>query len=232
MSSTIPKHVVLIPDGNRRWAKEKNLPVVAGHKKAIADVIPTLVEKSFKAGVKVFTVWLFSTENWQRDKVEVDGLMKLGKSHLEALGKNLSKNGIKMQMIGRRDNVPPEVLNKIEKWEKKTADNDKATMVLAFNYGGQDEIIRAVRRLAEEKNLDEIQNISPDDFAEFLDTKGLPDPDLIIRTSGENRLSGMLPWQSAYAELYFSPVLMPDFDEEQLQLAFDEYARRQRRFGA
>lgn len=226
---SIPSHVAIIMDGNRRWAKLHGLEIFQGHQKVAREVIKKLVKLAVKRGVKYLTLWAFSTENWQRDQVEVAGLMKLFR---EAFGQNsqeLHDLGVKLNVIGDIAAFPSDIQAGVKSWLGKTAQNQAITLTLALGYGGRDELTRAVKKLMA-AGLTEDQ-VTAEKISQTLDTANLPDPDLIIRPGGEQRLSGFLAWQAVYAELYFSSILMPDFDETAFDQALTEYDRRTRRFG-
>ena len=222
------QHLGIIIDGNRRWAKEKGLPVLEGHRqgyKKIKEVLKWCKRK----GIKIVTLYAFSTENWNRAPVEVNFLMTLLNSGLKKEIKELDKEGIKLQIIGQKERLTPELQKTIKKAEESTKNNKEMVVSLAISYGGRAEIVKAVRKIVKE-------GISPEEVDEskigdYLYTSGLPDPDLIIRTSGEQRLSNFLIWQSAYSELYFTKKYWPDFTEKDLDKVLKDYAHRQRRFG-
>jgi undecaprenyl diphosphate synthase len=224
----IPKHIALICDGNRRWAKERGLPAMEGHRVGANKAIK-IAEESRKLGVKCFTMWLFSTENWNRDEDEVKHLMRIFRVKLRSLGKQLHADHVRFTHLGRKDRLPADIVKTLRRLEDETKDNDAYYLNLAVDYGGQDEILRAIQK-GVESGVD-MANLSTAQFAELLDTSDIPDPDLIIRTSGEQRLSGLMSWQSAYAEYYFTAVNLPDFDVPELQAAIMEYSYRNRRFG-
>ncbi|QQG43041.1 MAG: di-trans,poly-cis-decaprenylcistransferase [Candidatus Daviesbacteria bacterium] len=219
----LPKHLVLIPDGNGRWARKHNLPIEAGHFQG-AQAIREILYELQDMNVEVVTVWGFSTENWSRSPEESANIMGVMRNLIQIEGERLAEKGIKFRYIGRRDRVPQDLLLEIINLEEKTVTNQGKTFVLALDYGGRDEIIRAVNKVGG-------QPVDENSFKEFLDTAGLPDPDLIIRTSGEMRTSGILPYQSVYAEFVSSPALLPDFNKNELLKCLNEYSRRQRRFG-
>jgi undecaprenyl diphosphate synthase len=224
----IPKHVVIIPDGNRRWAKEKNLPSIEGHRVGF-NRFKEVVREAQKLGIKTLTIWGFSTENWDRSKEEVDYLFKLFKTILTTFSKEAIKNEVRFRHLGRKSKLPRFIINALVRLENKTKKFSNYNLNLALDYGGRDEIVRAINKiLACRKSLKDIDN---ETFNQYLDTAGLDDPDLIIRTSGEQRLSGMLPWQAVYAELYFPKVYFPDFDKKAFHEAIAEFSRRKRRFG-
>lgn len=228
----IPAHVAVILDGNGRWAKKRLMPRTYGHKVG-SDNVENVVREAAKLGVKYFTVYAFSTENWKRSKSEVDALMDILRSYLKECISKSMENNMRCRVIGRRTELSPDIVESIERMEETTKDNTGITFVIALNYGGRDEITRAVKSIAHK-----VQNgqLNADDITEqvindHLDTAFMPDPDLLIRTSGEQRLSNYLPWQLAYTEFYFSEVLWPDFNREELIKAFEKYNKRDRRFG-
>ena len=225
---TIPQHVAIILDGNRRWAKEKKLPTFFGHKKGMENA-KKMVLYAQKVGVQVMTMYAFSTENWSRSEKEVNYLMKLFENYIDKYIKEYSKHGIKFRHIGDIKKLPESLQKKIKNAIELTKNNTGLVANLALNYGGRDEIKRAVQKLVDSgvKSKD----ITIDLISESLDTAGLPDPDLIVRTSGEQRTSGFLIWQAAYSELYFPKCHWPDFDEKELDKAIAEFNKRQRRFG-
>ena len=225
--STNMQHLAVIMDGNGRWAKKHHLPRLAGHR-AGAESLDRTMHWCKEAGISYLTVYAFSTENWKRSKGEVAGLMKLLSHFIKAKEKELIKNGIAFRVIGRREDLSPKLQKEIAALEEKTKGGD-FTLVVALSYGGRDEIVRAACRFAAEaqkggENLEEA-------FANCLDTAGIPDPDLIVRTSGELRLSNFLLWQAAYAEFYFTDVLWPDFDKAEFDKAIASFSKRERRMG-
>ncbi len=224
----VPRHVALIMDGNGRWAKQRGLSRQAGHR-AGTENIRRIIEAFGERGVEVLTLYAFSTENWTRPRREVSALMRLIPRVINREIKELHKNGVRLVHIGRLDPLEPKIREKVEQAIALTKDNDRMTVALAFNYGGRDEIIDAVRRVVTDR-------VKPDRidealFSSYLYTSEIGDPDLVIRTAGEMRLSNFLLWQSAYAEFYATPTLWPDFDEAEIDRALDAYARRERRFG-
>ena len=232
-SARTPAHVAIIMDGNGRWAKSRGLPRFEGHRRGV-EAVRRVVRSAIERGVQFLTVYSFSSENWSRPPEEVAMLMGLLKRFIREDLAELTANGVRVKIIGQRDNLKPDIIGLIVEAETLTASNRGLTLTVAFNYGGRQEIFDAARRLAidvRDGRLD-ARSIGPEDLAERLDTSGLPDPDLIIRTSGEMRLSNFLLWQAAYAELVFLPVLWPDFDDAAFLSALDQYAARERRFGA
>lgn len=225
---TVPEHIVIIPDGNRRWAKEHGLSSVEGHKKGL-EMAMACARTAKNWGVKVLSVWGFSTENWGRPRPEVRYLMQVFEAYLNKKLTELYDEGVQIRHLGRKDRLPAGLCKILEKAEEVTKNNTKYVLNLCLDYGGRDEILRAVKKIIKKGLL--IAQIDEKTFSGFLDTKNLPEPDLLIRTSGEFRSSGIMPWQTAYTEYYFSPVKFPDFDENELRKAILEYSRRQRRFG-
>ncbi|MCI8294715.1 MAG: isoprenyl transferase [Lachnospiraceae bacterium] len=229
---TIPRHVALILDGNGRWAKKRGLPRTMGHKEGCKTVEKT-VEVAARLGIQYLTVYGFSTENWKRSAEEVGALMQLFRFYMVRLLKIASENNVRVKMIGDRRRFDQDIIDGIGRLERETKDNTGLTFVIAVNYGGRDEILRAAAKLAADikaGKLDEAQ-LSEETFASYLDTAGMPDPDLLIRTSGEIRLSNYLLWQLAYTEIYVTDTLWPDFDQEELEKAILQYNKRERRFG-
>jgi undecaprenyl diphosphate synthase len=230
--SAIPVHVAIVMDGNGRWATARGLPRLEGHRRGV-EALRRTVRNAGELGIKVLTIFSFSTENWSRPEQEINDLMGLIKRFVREDLAELHRAGVKVRMIGAREGLDPEILKLVGDAEELTAQNDKLTLVVAFNYGGRQEIARAARRIARAAAAGEIDPTAIDEAVveRHLDTAGLPDPDLIIRTSGELRLSNFLLWQSAYAEFIVLPLYWPDFDRAALEQAIDEFRRRQRRFG-
>ncbi|KKR24737.1 MAG: Isoprenyl transferase [Candidatus Levybacteria bacterium GW2011_GWB1_39_7] len=230
MDKTIPNHLAIIPDGNRRWAKEKNLPTFDGHRKGF-DAAVEITRYARKLGIHTFTLWAFSTENWKRTKEEVGYLMRLYAEMIDRYLKEAIEDEVRIIHLGRADRVPDYLLKKIRNAEEKTKEFQRNILNLAFDYGGRDEILRAIKA-ADESDFN-FNELNEENFANFLDTAGQPhpSPDLIIRTSGELRTSGLLMWQGAYSELIFLNKYFPDIKTEDIDLAVEEYSRRQRRFG-
>ena len=229
MQKIIPEHIAIILDGNRRWAKERGLPTFFGHKKGM-DNAKKIIIYAKKIGVKIVTAFCFSTNNWKRSAKEVNYLMNLFEKFLDNHLRELDKEGIRLGHLGSLKELPASLRQKIKKAVTQTKHNTGIIFNLALNYGGHDEIKRAVQKIIR-KNY-QAKDVTQDLINKNLDTGGLPDPDLVIRTSGEQRLSDFLPWQTTYSELYFTAVHWPAFDEKQLDKAINEYNRRQRRFGA
>lgn len=228
----VPRHVAIILDGNGRWAKAKGMPRNYGHAQGSKNV-ERICEEAWKMGIKYLTVYAFSTENWSRPKDEVDALMKLLRNYMKTCLKTAAKNDMKVRVIGDKTRLDEDIRSRIDELEKATAGNGGLNFQIALNYGSRDEIVRAVKQLARDvKNgtLDPEQ-ISSRVFAAYLDTHDIPDPDLLIRTSGEERLSNFLLWQLAYAEFYFTDVLWPDFTKQELEKAIEQYNARDRRYG-
>ncbi len=228
---TIPQHVAIILDGNGRWAKKRGLPRNLGHAQGFATVEKTVFHAA-DLGIKYLTVYGFSTENWKRPEEEVTGLMNLFRKYMKRLLKTALENDARVLMIGERSRFPQDIIDGINELEEKTKQNSKITFTIAINYGGRDEITRAVNKMiAEAKDGSLAGEVTEEVISKHLDTKLIPDPDLVIRTSGEQRLSNYLIWQSAYAELYFTDVLWPDFSKDDLIEAVRYYSSRDRRFG-
>ena len=223
----IPTHVALIMDGNRRWAKKHGLKATLGHKQAAEKIIEPIVDRAIKHGIKYITFWAFSTENWKRDQAELKALMKIFRNSLVKSIKTLHEKGVKLKYIGVIDRFPKDIAQKVKQMVKLTENNSTITVSFALNYGGRDEILRAVKKLVQDKP----KKITEKVFAQYLDTHNLPDPDLIIRTGGEIRLSGYFPWQSVYSELYFTDTLWPEFSPDKFDIALLDYQNRDRRFG-
>ena len=215
----IPKHIAIIMDGNRRWAKEHNLPAIEGHRRVATQILEPLIEHAADMGIEYLTLWAWSTENWKRAVDEVGGIMKLLRWGFGVYGERMHKKGMRVKVIGDISKLDKEIQKQLEDLVELTKNNTRITVVFALNYGGRDEIMRAVRKAGKEN------------FTNFLDTSGIPDPDMIIRPGGEKRLSGFLLWQSQYSELYFADWYMPEFTPEKLDEAVEEFARRKRRFG-
>lgn len=229
----IPQHVAIILDGNGRWARKRMLPRNMGHVQG-AKTVEQIIEDAHDLGIKYLTVYAFSTENWKRPKDEVDALMKLLKDYLKNCIKRANKNNMRVRVIGDKTGLEPSIQEKIQELEEISSQNTGINFTIAINYGSRDEMIRAMRKLMTDcKNGDILPDeISEDVFAHYLDTSDLPDPDLLIRTSGEVRLSNYLLWQLAYTEFYFTDVFWPDFNKEELVKAIEYYNGRNRRFGA
>ena len=223
-----PHHLVIIPDGNRRWAEGNGVPKVQGHRKG-AEVVDSIVWQCRDWGVRILTLWGFSTENWERPSDEVRYLMDLISEFMERIEADLHENEVSFRHLGRKDRLPRELLEIIARAEESTRDYDQYSLNLCLDYGGRDEVVRAVQKMLD-------AGVAPHDvtetkLAQYLDTAGIPDPDLIIRTSGEMRLSGILPWQSVYTELAFIEEHLPDLTPDILKRVFEDYSSRQRRFG-
>ncbi|BCU07583.1 isoprenyl transferase [Allochromatium tepidum] len=228
----VPRHVAIIMDGNGRWAKQRGLPRTAGHREGVKSV-RAVVEESVRRGVETLTLFAFSSENWRRPRTEVNVLMELFMSALRSEAKRLHENQVRLRIIGERGAFPEKLQHRIAEAEALTADNTRLNLQVAANYGGRWDIVQAVRRLASEVQSGRLDPAQIDErrLAEHLSFPDLPEPDLFIRTGGEQRLSNFVLWQSAYSELYFSDVFWPDFGAAAYGQALDDYARRQRRFG-
>lgn len=226
--ASIPKHVAIIMDGNGRWAKNRNLPRTSGHKEGLT-VAKKIVKEASRLGIKYVTLYTFSTENWKRTQEEVGFLMNLIRGHLRAEFQFYKENGIKIEHIGDISGLPQDVQSEIIKAKEETSHFTGLTVVLAINYGGRDEIIRGFNKFLRNKNE---EGLSEDNLSNFFDISDLPDVDLLIRTGGELRLSNFLLWQAAYAELMFTNTLWPDYSVEEFRKNIEDFATRNRRFGA
>ncbi len=240
MKPNFPKHVAIIMDGNRRWARRHGLSVLSGHKQAAEKTIEPIVDHLAKIGVPYVTLWAFSTENWRRDPQEVKGLIEIFRQGIKNQGDHFLRQGYRLRVIGDYQAFPQDIVKLIDYYQQTSAKNKRLTVIFALNYGGRDEILRAIGRIYQE-NPHFFTKIEKADWqerkklalqlADYLDTRGLPDPDMIIRTGGEKRLSGYLLWQMEYAELFFTPTLWPDFGPKELDKLIQEFLHRQRRFG-
>ncbi len=228
----VPKHIAIILDGNGRWAKAKGMPRTYGHTIGAKNV-ETISRAAYNMGVKYLTMYAFSTENWQRPDDEVSALMKLLSEYIKTCMRTAKKDNLRVRFIGDRSRLNSSLQEAIAKLEDYSSQFTGLTLTIAINYGSRDEMIRATRRIAEdvEKGMVVPSQITEDVFSTYLDTADIPDPDLMIRTSGEQRLSNYLLWQLAYSEFYFTPVPWPDFNEAELKKAIEEYDKRNRRFG-
>ena len=226
------EHIAFIMDGNRRWAKKHGVPAIVGHEKG-AETLTEIVKSAKELGIKYVTVYAFSTENWKREKSEVDGLMNLLRKYLDKSFKELEENNARIMFIGERDMLAPDIVEKMNQIENRTAQNPDITLCVALSYGGRHEIIAAVKKIAKlvENSELNIKAIDEKKFSDMLYTKDLPDPDLLIRTSGEKRISNFLLWQLSYSEFYFSDTLWPDFSKQELIKIIDDYKNRERRYG-
>ena len=228
----IPQHVAIILDGNGRWAKAKGMPRNYGHAQGSKNV-EKICEEAWRMGIKYLTVYAFSTENWNRPKDEVDALMKLLRSYMKTCLKTAAKNDMKVRVIGDITRLDEDIQKRIVELEEATKDNGGLNFQIAINYGSRDEITRAVRALAEDVKAGKLAPEEVDEacIERYLDTHDIPDPDLLIRTSGEQRLSNYLLWQLAYTEFYFTDVPWPDFSKQELEKAIEQYNHRDRRYG-
>lgn len=227
----IPQHVAIILDGNGRWAKSKGMPRNYGHMQGSKNV-EIICEEAYKMGINYLTVYAFSTENWARPKDEVDALMKLLRNYMKTCLKTAEKNRMCVRIIGDKSGIPDDIVNTINKLEEATKNNDGLHFQVALNYGSQDEMLRAMNNILKDtQNGVREGKVTKEEFETYLDTKGIPAPDLLIRTSGEQRLSNFLLWQLAYSEFYFTQKHWPDFTKEELLKAVEAYNKRNRRFG-
>ena len=232
MDRKIPRHIAIIMDGNGRWAKAQGLPRTAGHKKG-ADTIRTIAVECSRLQVEVLTLYAFSTENWKRSREEVEALMKLFRGYLKKCIKISKKNNMKMKVIGDVTAFAPDIQQSVRELEEYSKDFDGIYFQLALNYGSRDEIRRGMQKMAQDVKDGKVEpdSITEETIESYLDTAGVPDPDLMIRTSGEQRLSNFLLWQLAYSEFYFTPVAWPDFNKKELIKAIEKYNQRNRRYG-
>ncbi|MBQ8857863.1 MAG: isoprenyl transferase [Lachnospiraceae bacterium] len=228
----IPQHVAIILDGNGRWAKSKGMPRNYGHIEG-AKTVEKICEEAWKMGIKYLTVYAFSTENWKRPKEEVDALMKLLRNYMKTCLKTAAKNDMVVRVIGDKTGLDNDIREKIDELERASANNGGLNFQIAINYGSRDEIVRSVRKIMEDVKAGKIDAAQMDEamFDSYLDTAGIPSPDLLIRTSGEQRLSNFLMWQLAYTEFYFTDVPWPAFSKKDLEAAIEKYNSRDRRYG-
>ena len=228
----VPKHIAIILDGNGRWAKKKGMPRNYGHAQGSKNV-ERICEDAYRLGVKYLTVYAFSTENWKRPQDEVDALMNLLRNYMKTCLKTAEKNRMKVRVLGDKTALDEDIKSRIEELEEATKDNDGLNFQIALNYGSRDEMVRAMKRMCMDCKMGTVEpeQISEALFESYLDTHDIPDPDLMIRTSGEQRLSNYLLWQLAYSEFYFTDVLWPDFTKEELIKAIEYFNGRDRRFG-
>jgi undecaprenyl diphosphate synthase len=228
MTDRIPQHVAIIMDGNGRWAISRGLPRLAGHK-AGTENLRRVITASIEFGIKYLTIYAFSTENWGRPPEEVAGLLNILEDVIDRELAELDKEGVQLRHIGRLERLSAGLQEKVQAAIERTKNNERLVLIVAFNYGGRDEIVQAIQRLIRD-GVDPDQ-VTADLVSHYLYTAGVPDPDLIIRTSGELRVSNFLIWQGAYAELYSTPAFWPDFDKEEYRRALDTFAQRDRRYG-
>ena len=228
----IPRHIAIIMDGNGRWAKKRNLPRTEGHRRGIR-VVEEMIEEAARLGVEVLSLYTFSTENWKRPRKEIDMLLGALENFLKSRVDKLIKNNLKLRTMGEVDKFPPSIRKLLDEVKDKTKNNTGLVVNLALNYGARSELLKAIKELSSdaiEKKLD-INNLDEKLFSSYLYTKDLPDPDLLIRTSGEMRISNFMLWQLSYAELYFSEKFWPEFAKDDLNKAIEEFQKRERRFG-
>ena len=232
METNLCKHIAIIMDGNRRWAKNKGMPKNFGHKKGAENVVK-ITRAMKESGVKYLTLYAFSTENWQRSEEEVNSLMQLLREYLEKEFKEIMDNNVRILFIGERDMLAQDIVEKMERIEKESAQNTDLTLCVALSYGSRQEILSAVKRIVSDiqKNKISSTDISPALFSSYLYTSEIPDPDILIRTSGEQRISNYLLWQIAYTELFFTETLWPDFSKEELLQIIEQFNSRERRYG-
>lgn len=228
----IPKHVAIILDGNGRWAKAKGMPRNYGHAQG-AKTVEVICEEAYRMGIQYLTVYAFSTENWSRPQDEVDALMKLLRNYMKTCLKTAEKNNMCVRVIGDKTKLDEDIRSRIAELEEATKENTGLHFQIALNYGGRDELVRAVKRLVQKAQDGQLktEEITEELISDTLDTAGLPEPDLLIRTCNEQRISNFLLWQLAYTEFYFTPVAWPDFTKEELEKAVEAYNHRDRRYG-
>jgi undecaprenyl diphosphate synthase len=224
----IPRHLAIIMDGNGRWARARGLPRLAGHR-AGTENLRRIIRACREFGIPVLTIYAFSTENWTRPQAEVRGLLNILEQVIDRELDDLNRHGVQLRHLGSLDNIEPRMRDKVLMAIETTRHNHDLVLNVAFNYGGRDEILHAVKRMLAD-HVDP-QDLTAEMFSSYLYTAGLPDPDLIVRTSGEQRISNFLVWQASYAEYYFTPAYWPDFDKEELRKALEFFSRRERRFG-
>lgn len=228
VKNKVPRHVAIIPDGNRRWAKSKGLSKIEGYRKSATHKnFVSLLQEAKDSGIKYLTFWLFSTDNWKRDSKELKELFDLITNSMKKFGKELVSKKIRFRHLGRKDRLPKKLVEVLIDLENKTKEFKEFNLQFCLDYGGRDEIVRALNKVLKSG----VQELNEDDFASFLDSHEIPDPDLIIRTSGEYRISGFMPFQSAHSEFYFTNLHFPDFGAKQLREAIEEFISRRRRFG-
>lgn len=232
-NNNLPRHIAIIMDGNRRWAKKRMLPVKLGHKEG-AETLKKVVRYANKLGIEYVTVYAFSTENWKREQEEVDALMSLLETYLDDFAKEADTENIVIRVIGRRKELSERLLQKIDQTVERTKNNTGTIFSIALNYGGRDEIVTAIKNIAEDvkENKVDIDSITEELVSDYMYTKNMPDPDLMIRTSGELRTSNFLPWQLVYSEFLFLDKYWPDFSEKDIDEAVEVYRKRNRKFGA
>lgn len=230
--SKFPHHVAIIMDGNGRWARRRLLPKIAGHRAGIKSV-EEVIKAAKELGIKILTLYVFSTENWKRPKREIDALMRLLEAYLDREAERIAKEGIRIRGIGRIAGLPAAVQLKLRKIEERTIKNSDILVNLALNYGARSEIVDAAKKIAKSVKQNKLNpdDISEDNFSDYLYTAGLPDPDMLIRTSGEMRVSNFLLWQISYAEIYITKKLWPDFRKKDLEKAILDYQEKDRRYG-
>ncbi len=228
----VPEHIAIILDGNGRWAKKRLMPRNYGHMQG-SKAVELVCEEAYNIGVKYLTVYAFSTENWQRPTDEVEAIMKLLRNYLKDCIKTTSKNNMRVRILGDKDGLDEDIRTQIDNLELESSKNTGLNFQIAINYGSRDEMVRAMKKMSKDLKADKIkeEDITEELFETYLDTRGIPNPDMIIRTSGEQRLSNFLMWQSAYSEFYFPQVLWPDFDRKELIKAIEAYNKRDRRYG-
>jgi len=233
----VPVHVAIIPDGNRRWARAHALEIATGHKSGGMKILEEVIGECITLKIPFLTLWVFSTENWRREKKEIDGLMNIFRHDFIPAMEKIIKNGVRLLFIGDIEKFPKDIVDSLKKAKEDSKNNKMLTVTLAANYGGRQEIAGAIANIIRRDKSRLVPTITTEEIKQEIDQNleshllGIPDPDLIIRTGGEKRLSGWLLWQSEYAELYFTEKLMPEFGKKEFKEAIEEYSQRQRRFG-
>ncbi len=227
-SDKLPRHIAIIMDGNGRWALQRGLPRLAGHK-AGTENLRRIIRATVEFGIQYLTIYAFSTENWGRPPEEVQGLMGIVQDVIDRELEELNREGVQLRHIGRLERLEPRLRGKVLKAIERTKNNDRLILIVAFSYGGRDEIVWAIQRMMKDGILPE--NVDDEMVSRYLYTAGVPDPDLVIRTSGELRISNFLIWQAAYSEWYFTPTYWPDFNKDEYRLALEAFAHRERRYG-
>ncbi len=230
-AKVLPEHIAIIVDGNRRWARKRGLPDISGHKYVADKILEPLIYHCIELKIPYITFWTFSTENWKRGEKFTSALFRVLRHGLQKSIDQYDQAGIRLNTIGDLSKLPKDLVKSIEQWKKKSEKNKKIMVTIALNYGGRDEIVRAVNKFLKDPVLCKDPVFTEKELENYLDTAGMPDPDLIIRTGGSQRLSGFMLWQSEYAEFYFTDLLMPEFTVNQLDKAIKEFGQRKRRFG-
>jgi undecaprenyl diphosphate synthase len=234
MEQNLPRHIAFIVDGNRRWAREHNLPTIKGHQVAVDEIMDRLIYRFMELRIPYLTFWVWSTENWKRGRAFANLLFGILEQRLKTVADKYIKDGVKLLTIGDLDKLPMGIRQLLEDVKHRSQQNKRIAVTIAINYGGRDEVVRATKRLISQLNPSsggQNLKLTEEEFSKHLDTAGIPDPDLIIRTGGSQRLSGFLLWQSEYSELYFTKTYFPDFNDQELDKALTDFSSRKRNFG-